>query len=366
MRRLERRLAGRVAIAAAILAAGTLGVSTANAQFYKGKVITMMINYPPGGNTDTEGRIFQRHLSKHIGSNPTIIVNHRPGAGGLVGVNWMGSGNAPTDGTLFCFCTLNIVEPLIGGPALKVKYEDFAFIAGVHQWIAGYGRKDIAPGMKKPSDLAKAEGVFAAGYNPTTPHDMRSKLTLGLLGAKYRMVTGLRSIADINKAMLQKEINFSLSSMPAFMSQTMPSLIRDGVAMTYFYLPLVGADGKPVKRSKELDALGVPPFADVYKEAHGKAPSGPEWDALVLVSNLSTTMLRAVLMPKDTPKEAVEVMRKAFVAVSEDKDFKAEYKRIIKIDPEMVSAQQGEALFASMRNVKPETTAVLKRVAVQK
>jgi hypothetical protein len=328
----------------------------------------MMINYPPGGNTDTEGRIFQWHLAKHIKGNPTIIVNHRPGAGGLVGVNWMGSGNAPTDGTLFCFCTLNIVEPLIGGTALKVNYQDFAFIAGVHQWIAGYGRKDIPPGMKQPADLAKATDVFAAGYNPTTPHDMRSKLTLTLtlLGAKYRMVTGLRSIADINKGMLQKEVNFSLSSMPAFMSQTLPTLIRDGEAMTFFYLPLIGPDNTPSKRSKELDALGVPMFADVYRQAHGKPPSGPVWDALVLVSNLSTTMLRAVLMPKGTPKAAVEEMRKAFVAVSQDPEFKAEYKRIIRIEAEMVSAQQGEELFASMSKVKPETSDVLKKVAVQK
>jgi hypothetical protein len=219
--------------------------------------------------------------------------------------------------------------------------------------------------MKKPSDLAKATGVFAAGYNPTTPHDMRSKLTLTLMGAKYRMVTGLRSIADINKGMLQKEVNFSLSSMPAFMSQTMPTLIRDGVAMTFFYLPLVGPDGKISKRSKELDELGVPPFADVYKEAHGKAPSGPTWEALVLVSNLSTTMLRAVLMPPGANKTAIAEMRKAFVDISEDPEFKAEYKRIIKIDAEMVSAQQGEELFASMGNVKPETSEVLKKVAVQ-
>lgn len=356
----------RTALGTVLLATGLLAGGPASAQFFHGKTITMMINYPSGGNTDTEGRIFQRHIAKHISGNPTVIVNHRPGAGGLVGVNWMGSGNAPTDGTLFCFCTLNIVEPLIGGTALTVKYQDFAFIAGVHQWIAGYGRKDIPPGMNKPADLAKATEVFAAGYNPTTPHDMRSKLTLSLLGAKYRMVTGLRSIADINKAMLQKEVNFSLSSMPAFMSQTMPTLIRDGEAMTFFYLPLIGPDNRPTKRSKELDALGVPMFADVYKQAHGNPPSGPQWDALVLVSNLSTTMLRAVLMPRGTPTQAVAEMRKAFVDVSNDPAFKAEYKRIIKIEAEMVSAEQGEELFASMTKVKSETTEVLKKVAVEK
>ena len=34
----------------------------ANAQFYKGKTITMIVNYPAGGPTDLEGRIVAQHL----------------------------------------------------------------------------------------------------------------------------------------------------------------------------------------------------------------------------------------------------------------------------------------------------------------
>ena len=50
------------------LAALAVGVvsDSALAQFYKGKTITMIINYPAGGPSDIEGRIIAQHLPAHI------------------------------------------------------------------------------------------------------------------------------------------------------------------------------------------------------------------------------------------------------------------------------------------------------------
>ena len=49
---------------------------TAHAQFYKGKTITMIINYPAGGPTDIEGRIVAQHLPAHIPGNPSIVIKN--------------------------------------------------------------------------------------------------------------------------------------------------------------------------------------------------------------------------------------------------------------------------------------------------
>ena len=57
----------------------------AAAQFYKGKTITMIVNYPAGGPTDLEGRIVAQHLPSHIPGNPTIVVKNVGGAGGIKG-----------------------------------------------------------------------------------------------------------------------------------------------------------------------------------------------------------------------------------------------------------------------------------------
>src|SRR4051795_4641151 len=71
------------------LAALALGAvsDAARAQFYKGKTITMIINYPAGGPSDIEGRIIAQHLPAHLPGKPTIIIKNVGGAGGVIGTN---------------------------------------------------------------------------------------------------------------------------------------------------------------------------------------------------------------------------------------------------------------------------------------
>jgi tripartite-type tricarboxylate transporter receptor subunit TctC len=58
------------------------GVSELHAQdpFYKGKRLTVMINYGAGGPADIEGRIFARHIGRHIEGSPNVIVQNIDGA----------------------------------------------------------------------------------------------------------------------------------------------------------------------------------------------------------------------------------------------------------------------------------------------
>src|ERR1700712_4420273 len=76
--------------------------SGAAAQFYKGKTITMIVNYPAGGPTDLEGRIVALHLPAHIPGNPTIVVKNVGGAGGIIGSNQLGEA-APNGETVGFF-----------------------------------------------------------------------------------------------------------------------------------------------------------------------------------------------------------------------------------------------------------------------
>src|SRR6478735_10115033 len=80
-------------------------VGAAPAQdFYKGKRLTLMINFAAGGPTDIEGRLFARHIQRHIEGRPNIIIQNMDGAGGLIGTNWLGE-VAPKDGTVLGYLT---------------------------------------------------------------------------------------------------------------------------------------------------------------------------------------------------------------------------------------------------------------------
>ncbi len=71
--------------AAAIVAAPT----RSNAQFYQGKWLTILVNYAAGGPTDIEARVLARHIGKHLGGAPTVIMQNMDGAAGLTGRNYL-------------------------------------------------------------------------------------------------------------------------------------------------------------------------------------------------------------------------------------------------------------------------------------
>lgn len=337
----------------------------ASGQHYANATMTMMINYAAGSNTDIEARVFARHLPRVLGGNPNMLVVARPGAGGLVGINYLGSGAVKADGLTFCFCTPNPVAGIVGDPALKVKYSDFGFIGGVAQWGIAYGRRDLLPGGSgKPADIVKAEQVYAAGDNPTSVRDMRMKLTLELIGAKHRLVTGYPSTAQANQAILRKETNFTTASTPGYSGQAVPNLIAPGIAMPFWYYQ-ISAPGGGFKRSRDLEAMGVPAYVDVYREVHGREPSGPEWDAFVLLNDLST-MLRIVILPKGAPQASLDALRRAFAALEKDAAFQSDYEKLIKVKAELISAQDGQAMLESLGRVKPEVAETLRRYAAKR
>ena len=98
------RLAKRLQAVLLALAAACALDSSAAAQepFYKGKRLTVMVNFAPGGSTDIEGRLFARHIAKHIDGQPAVVVQNMDGAGGLNGTAYVGE-VAPKDGTMLGF-----------------------------------------------------------------------------------------------------------------------------------------------------------------------------------------------------------------------------------------------------------------------
>jgi tripartite-type tricarboxylate transporter receptor subunit TctC len=84
-----------------VVLAGTIalsGTATAQADFYKGKTIELIISTGVGGGLDANARMVARHLSKHIPGNPTIVAKNMPGAGHVRAANYIYN-QAPKDGT---------------------------------------------------------------------------------------------------------------------------------------------------------------------------------------------------------------------------------------------------------------------------
>lgn len=346
-----------------ILLAATLAlaVSPASAQFYKNKTLTMLVNYGAGGNADTEARVYQQYLPKYIPGNPTVIIRNAPGAGGATAMNLLGLniGMQP-DGLTVGYFTTSATQSLVDDPALKVKLYDFNVVAAARGWNLVYARKDIVPGgLTRPADIIHARNVFVGGYARGTSHDTRLRLVLNALGLPFTMVTGFPGTAQVNKAMLQNEINFTGTSLPGYFTQVIPQIIKTGVGMMLFQYPVIGPDGKP-SGNPALEQQGIRRFDEVYREAFGKPPAGLEFETLLLVNDLSTQLQRSIMLPKGSPPEAVDTLRQAFMAVAKDPGFTEDFKRITGEAADLVSAQEIQPLFERMRHVDPAIIRTLK------
>jgi tripartite-type tricarboxylate transporter receptor subunit TctC len=77
------------------------------ADFYRGKTVTLVVGYGPGGGYDVYARLVARHIGRHIPGNPTIVVQNMPGAGSLRAVNWLYN-LAPKDGTAIAHFARNM------------------------------------------------------------------------------------------------------------------------------------------------------------------------------------------------------------------------------------------------------------------
>ncbi len=331
------------------------------AQFYNDKTLTLLVNYGVGGNADTEARVYQQHLSKYIPGHPAIIIRNMPGAGGVTAMNQLGLniGSQP-DGLTLGYFTMSATVLITDDPVLKIKIDDLVPIAASRGWNLVYARKDIVPGgYRAPADFPRAHNVYVGGYSRASSHDTRLRLALEVMNLPYHMVTGFPGTAQVNKAMLQNEINFTGSSLPGYQTQVVPQIIKTGVGVVLFQYAIVGPDGKPTG-NPALEQAGIPIFDVFYRQAFGKPPSGPKYDALLLTNDIATKMQRGMFLPKGSPPEAVAALRQAFTAVAGDPAFVADYRKITGEAPDLLSAAEVERIFDRIRDVSPEVKAVLK------
>jgi tripartite-type tricarboxylate transporter receptor subunit TctC len=338
-------------VAAALVAA--MLPEAAVAQFYKGKTVTMIVNYPPGGPTDIEGRIIAQHLPAHIPGKPTVVVKNVGGAGGIIGTNQLAE--AAPNGDSIGFFTLDLIAQLVGNPALRVSYDNFVMIAGVENPLVAYMRKDTPPGLKAATDIMKVDEFKALSLNVQNSNTINQALSLDLLGVKYRAIPAYRGLKEVETAILQNEGQMANTSLPGWRGSVEPTM--GSIVMPLWQIAARGKDGG-YPRSRAMPDL--PTFEEFYATVNGgKKPSGFQYEVLRASSDPLVAMFRTAMMPPKTSDQAVAVMRAAFVDLWKDAAFIRDYANIVKTDPILVSGEDAQDIVAALGKVKPEIKAFL-------
>ena len=336
------------------------GAGAEKAPFYQGKTLTVIINFAAGGPTDIEGRVIAKHLAKHIPGNPAVTIQAMGGGGGVTAVNFLGEVAKP-DGLTAGYLTGTLFHHQLKEPGCASTSPSSASspASGV---TVSYIRADLPPGIKKAADFVKADRFRAAGLGLASSKDVRFRLSFDLLGLKYDYVTGYNSSSTARLAVQRGEAHYHDETLPSYRAAVEPQMVQTGMVTALYYTDLVSFDGDIVVSPDVPELL---PFTHYYRQVFGKLPSGIKYDALKAANMSSTNMTRTIMLPPNSPPEAVTTLRQAVTALSKDADFIAESQKVMRFYPRFEIGEQGEKTFQRAAQVPPDLLSFLRQYMEQ-
>jgi hypothetical protein len=306
--------------------------------FYQGKTLTVIVGFAPGGGVDTTGRMVARHLVRFIPGQPSLVIQNMEGAAGLVAANHLARRVAPDGLTLAVPGRSWFVEGIVKNPGATYDPTQFAFIGSPGAvnsmvWVRS------STGITSFDALKSHPKTLSFGsLGSTTPTAMIPILLAGN-GAPIKVIFGYVSSARVLLALEQGEIDGVFTVEDSFARRQ--DLIKNKIVI-------------PVLQNK-LTLPGIPLVRDVLPKS--------QWPLLTLALALENFGLPLV-GPPGIPSERVAILRKAFIAMTGDQDFRAEAARI---DQPIGAPLEGGTLETMMKElaagVTPDTIAAYRRLA---
>ena len=305
-------------------------------EFYRGKRITIIVGYGPGGGYDVFARLLARHMGKYVPGNPQIVVQNMPGAGSLVATNHIAN-VAPKDGTVIGAINAGMTtHPLLRPDQAKFDPRKMNWIGStLREFHIGLVRSNSP--VKVIADTQKIEIPVAGTGGTTSTYPV---ITNAILDTKFKVVQGYPGTAQGMLAMERGEVDGVIGITWASIKATQAAALRDGK------IQLLAQFG--LRKHPELP--NVPLVLDLAKT--------PEDQAAMRLVFSAQEVGRPWVAPEGVPPKTVAVLRKAFDDTMADPEFRADAaKRKLDLDP-----TPGSEIQSVVENIYKTPPAVVERI----
>ena len=319
-------------------------VAAAGDEFYGGKVIRIVVGFSPGGGFDTYARSVSRYMGKYIPGNPTIVVENMTGAGSLIAANHVYKVAKPDGLTIGAFNGNQILNQLVGAQGIE-------FDARKMGWVGAPGYNHDLCLLNQKIGLTSAQQWLASktplklgGSAPGAPTDDGPKILKEAIALPLRLVSGYKGTADIRVAVESGEVDGLCGFSWASVRATWRKAIESGQV-------IVVLQNTP-KPAPELQKVPLAISFAKSDEARQLIEAG---------IHRPSALTYSYSLPPGTPKDRVQVLRRALLETVKDPDFLAEAK---KANLEIAPAS-GEEIEQSIRNLfktDPKVVAKLKEI----
>ena len=285
----------------------------APADFWRGSTIRITIGHPPGGSYDFYARLAAEYMKAHIPGNPNMIVENRPGGGGVVATGFFYA-QAPRDGSniaLFpeTIAHTQMLEPSVG----KWKVQEMNYIGSFAPVNTAFVFRKGAPALS-PKDFLNVKTV--AGCTGRNSQSYQYPAMLKALGGfKFDIICGYKGSADSVLAMERGEVDFVSSAWNSWRATH-----KDTIARGEMIVAMQGG----LTRNAELK--DVPLMQELV--------SDPEARSVIEFASAGAAIGRALIAPPKMPEDRLSALRAAFDKMVVDPAFVAEAnRRSLEIEP---------------------------------
>ena len=332
-----------------IFSLGWIASASAQADFYKGKTITVYAGTMSGVLYDQWSRILAMHMGKHIPGKFDMIVQNMLGAGHKIAANYVYA-KTKSDGLSLIGSIVPSLyfDQLIGRKEVQYDWSKFVWIGSPVQGESQMYMRADTP-YKTIDDVRNAKEPPRCGAQGTSDSAYYlPKLFEETLGTKFNLVQGYPGGPEIDLAVERGEIHCRAFTIEAFLSREPYHTWRK----KGFVRNIIQTGKKRDPKLPETPTIWE--LMDRYK-----TPETSRRLATVVLA--SGALGRPMLGTPGIPPERVKILRAAFNATMKDAEFLAELdKRQFDLDP--VPGDELEKIVKEVMTQPPDTIARMKKL----
>jgi hypothetical protein len=281
----------------------------AQAPFYQGKTITIVVSTDAGGSSDVRVKAVAPYLQKHIPGNPTIVTEYMPGGGGRKAANHVYRSARPDGLTIGSMSTTLVAAAILGESGVLYDIDKFIYLGAPDSSTQHVFLTRKEAGFSNIDKLRAASGIRIGAQAIGHQIYNTGRIFAFLLRLKEpKFVVGY-SGPEVDIALQRGEVD-GRAHLAGSVLQRTPELLEKGLAD--FHAVLETPKGNRHPRFAHLPELES--FAKSDKER-----------ALLALQRTFRLTGSTLLLPPGTPKEPTEILREAMRKTFRDPVFLGAY-----------------------------------------
>ena len=279
--------------------------------YFKGKTISLMVGFNPGGGTDAQARYMSRAWPQFIPGNPRIIVRNLTPV--VVERNFVW--NAKPDGlTIAIEATPGVADMFT--PQAQFDMRESTMIGVTSGGEGAWFIRGTLPYDCIDSAFGATEPVLTVGWSAPTPADLSSNVSIGWLADEFNVPLEIRNVSAAGSA--EQYVMIERGDVNSWVSGTLwdqfpvtrPGWVADRFLRPFADLSVPGFD---IGNNGEAD-FHCPNFHDTYLDLQSDREL---WVAM----RPRATIAKNIIGPPGMSAEVTQTLRDALANAMADEEF---------------------------------------------